>query len=75
MFLNRCGCPFGLVDQLPDCRDEDAAWDLMFEDRRDERIARANRVTVRLVDHDTYCCEYSDLMQSGCIHIAQAVTS
>lgn len=68
MFLHKCGCPRGLVDRIAGCRTEDDAWDLMFEDRRAERRARADGITVKLVDHEVYSRDYYDRMTGRCPH-------
>ncbi len=69
VFLNRCGCPFGLVEESEHfCPDEDAAWDRMYDTRREEREARAQGVRVAHVDHATYEREFYPRMTARCPH-------
>lgn len=68
LFLHGCGCPFGLCEQLPTCRDEGEAWELMYDTRAKAKKARDQGVHVKLVDHDTYCREYYPRMTARCSH-------
>lgn len=67
VFLNRCGCPRGVVEGSY-AGDEDGAWDMFADDRRDERRLRAEGVTVVHVDHDTYSRDFYPLMLVPCPH-------
>lgn len=59
VFLNPCGCPFGLVEASRSVRDENGAWADMFEgDGAVYRVAAARGVTVVHVDHATYEAEF-----------------
>ena len=68
VFLRACGCPFGLAEQTSRCRDEDAAWDSMYDTRAEERAARARGVHVEFVDHATYVERFFPLMTTPCPH-------
>lgn len=69
VFLKRCGCPFGLAEQNDRwCRDEDAAWDAMYDTRAEERAARTDGVTTVHVPHAEYVEKYYDRMTSRCTH-------
>lgn len=68
VFLYACGCPFGLVEKTPRCRDEDAAWDAMYDTRAEERAARAAGVQVTFVDHATYERDFYPRMTKPCPH-------
>lgn len=68
VFLNPCGCPFGLVEQGANYRDEGSAWDGMYDTRAEERQARAKGVTSVFVDHATYEREYYGRMAKPCPH-------
>jgi hypothetical protein len=65
VFVERCGCPIGLVSGCPD---EEAAWDAMYETRAQERAARGRGIRVEFVDHDTYQREFYPLMIQRCPH-------
>jgi hypothetical protein len=80
LFLDPCGCPFGLVEASPtkpggDPRiaSEDAAWDAMYDSRQEERAAHSRGVTVIYVTHAEYEAGYYDLMRSGCVHRGEDV--
>ena len=68
VFVDRCGCPFGLAEETPRCKDEDAAWDSMYDTRAEERAARARGVRVVHVDHATYERDFYPLMFKTCPH-------
>lgn len=68
VFVDGCGCPTGVADQTPRCKDEDAAWDAMYDSRADERAARARGIHVVYVDHATYEKEWYPLMLTACPH-------
>lgn len=68
VFLNRCGCPFGLVEEGEWCTSEDDAWNSMYDTRADERAARSRGVQVRYVDHAAYEREFYPLMTTRCPH-------
>lgn len=68
IFLYRCGCPFGLVEEGAHCKSEDDAWDLMYDARPAERRARADGVRVQYVDHATYEREFYPRMTQRCTH-------
>ena len=68
VFLYRCGCPFGLVEEGAFCKSEDDAWDSMYDDRAEERRHRAARVTAVYVDHTTYSREFYPRMTQTCTH-------
>jgi hypothetical protein len=68
IFLHRCGCPFGLVEESTFYKAEDDAWDAMYDTRTEERQARANGVRVELVDHATYERDFYPRMTQRCTH-------
>lgn len=68
VFIARCGCPTGLVEQSQECLTADDAWDEMYETRAQERHARTMGVRVELVDHPTYTREFYPLMTKECTH-------
>ena len=68
VFIARCGCPTGLVEQSTECLTADDAWDEMYETRQQERNARAMGVRVELVGHPTYVREFYPLMTKECAH-------
>ena len=69
VFLSKCGCPFGLVERTDRwCRDEDGAWDAMYDTRAEERAARAKGVTLVHVSHAEYTATYYDRMTARCPH-------
>jgi hypothetical protein len=72
IFLNPCGCPFGLVEgkvgRYGSAADPDAAWDAMYDTRAEERAALARGVRVVHVDHATYEREFYPLMSARCPH-------
>jgi hypothetical protein len=68
VFVARCGCPTGLVEQSRECLTADNAWDDMYETRGQERDARSRGVRVELVDHAAYVREFYPLMTKGCAH-------
>lgn len=72
VFLLRCGCPFGLVEEGRHCTNEDDAWDSMYDGRAEERAARARGVRVHYVDHATYEREFYPLMTTRCPHGGQS---
>jgi len=71
VFVYRCGCPFGLVEQTSRCRTEDQAWGEMYDTRAEERRAHAAGVHVVHVDHATYERELFPMMLSSyaCTHV------
>lgn len=59
VFLEPCGCPFGLVEAGGNVDYEADAWADMFEgDGAAYRAAAARGVTVVHVDHATYEAEF-----------------
>jgi hypothetical protein len=68
VFVYRCGCPFGLVEEGTFCKSEDDAWDAMYDTRAEERQARANGVRAEYVDHATYSREFYPRMTEKCPH-------
>lgn len=69
VFLRSCGCPFGLVEASPRkpngpprLADEGAAWDEMYDTRKEERAARSAGVHVVHVDHATYERQFYERM-------------
>lgn len=68
VFLNACGCPFGVVNKDQSCRDEDKAWREIYPERAAERAAVGRGVRVEFVDHDTYTRDFFDRMLAGCQH-------
>lgn len=72
VFLEACGCPFGLVEASSRTEggpariaDEGAAWDEMYDTRAEERAARSRGVRVVHVDHATYEREFYGRMRGG----------
>lgn len=65
VFLNACGCPFGVIEQGSWCKDEDQAWSKMHESRSKEREAHRHGVQVAHVDHATYSAEHYPRMLSS----------
>jgi hypothetical protein len=70
VFLNACGCPFGVVNKDSSCRDEDKAWREIYPDRAKERAAAGRGVRVEFVDWDTYIADFSERMLQRCTHEA-----
>jgi hypothetical protein len=68
IFLHRCGCPLGLVEQGTTYKTEDDAWDAMFDTRAEERQARADGMRVEFVDHATYERDFYPRMTKRCPH-------
>lgn len=68
VFVYRCGCPFGLVEEGTFCKSEDDAWDQMFDERAEERRYRAAGVKAVYVDHATYSREFYPRMTQDCTH-------
>jgi hypothetical protein len=68
VFLYRCGCPFGLVEEGRWCKTEDDAWSAMYETVPEYRAARAGGVWVRYVDHAIYEREFYPRMTQKCTH-------
>jgi hypothetical protein len=68
VFVESCGCPFGLVEQGSWCRDIDQAWSRMYETRAKEREAHRRGVQAVLVDHATYVAEFYPRMLARCPH-------
>lgn len=68
VFLHSCGCPFGLVEQGRRAKDEDAAWDSMYDTRAEERAARSAGVRTEFVDHATYSRDFYPRMMQDCPH-------
>ena len=68
VFVNRCGCPFGLVEEGEWCASENDAWDSMYDERADARAARARGVRCEYVDHATYERDFYPLMTKPCPH-------
>lgn len=68
VFLYRCGCPFGLVEESTFYKTEDDAWDAMCDSRAEERHHRANGVHVEFVDHATYERDFYERMTQKCPH-------
>lgn len=68
VFLDRCGCPFGVAEETDHCKTEDDAWDMLYDTRAEERAARAQGVRVEYVDQAAYERNFYELMKSGCKH-------
>ncbi|MFI5895659.1 hypothetical protein ACIA5D_36745 [Actinoplanes sp. NPDC051513] len=68
VFLYRCGCPFGLIEESTFYKDEDDAWNGMFDSRADERRARTAGVQVVFVDHAAYERDFFRRMTQLCTH-------
>jgi hypothetical protein len=68
VFLKACGCPFGLAEEGRFYKNEDDAWDGMYDSRAEERTARAAGVHVEFVDHATYEARFYPLMTRPCPH-------
>lgn len=68
VFVARCGCPTGLVEQGSWCKSEDEAWEQMYETRAEERSARARGIRIEFVDHATYERDFYPLMTKPCTH-------
>jgi hypothetical protein len=68
IFLYRCGCPFGLVEESRFYKTEDDAWDGMYDTRAEERAARAAGVHTVFVDHANYEREFYPRMTERCAH-------
>lgn len=63
VFLNHCGCQFGLVEAgWTGHNTEDDAWNQMYDTRAEERAARARGVQVVHVTHAEYCEKYYERM-------------
>lgn len=68
VFVDPCGCPFGLIEQSHFYPDEDTAWDGMYDTRTEERQARARGVQAVFVDHATYERDFYSRMTTPCPH-------
>ena len=68
VFLHRCGCPFGLVEEGSWCKSEDDAWSSMYDSVPEYRAARARGVRVEYVDHATYERDFYPRMTVSCTH-------
>ncbi|WP_250029735.1 hypothetical protein [Paractinoplanes maris] len=68
IFIYRCGCPFGLVEESTSYKSEDDAWDAIYDTRAEERQARAVGVRVEFVDHATYERDFYPHMTERCTH-------
>jgi hypothetical protein len=68
VFVYRCGCPFGLVEESSNYKAEDDAWDAMYDTRAEERQARARGVRAEFVDHATYERDFYPRMTQKCTH-------
>lgn len=68
IFLHPCGCPFGIVEKGSFAKDENDAWDAMYDTRAEERQARARGVRTEFVDHETYTRDFYPRMTKDCPH-------